>query len=117
MMGVGRAAGPLWLWTGIVAGLVAWLVNLTVNDARAGGVCTANERPAERRRAAGLVVTVAGWFVSWSASARRRIGACRNSGQSRFTSSLMACFGVVAGPCSPSRSWWDFQVDSLDVCD
>lgn len=63
-----RGFGPLWLWTGIVAGPVAWLVNLSVNNALAPAAC------AERSTlmlnivtALALLATAGGWAISWAA--------------------------------------------------
>ncbi|MFN7984565.1 MAG: hypothetical protein U0Q11_22200 [Vicinamibacterales bacterium] len=119
MAGRLRAAGPLWLWTGIVAGPVAWLVNLTVNDALAPVACA--RRTSVLLNAVALlafVVTVAGWFVSWSALRTAESVPAATADSHDLRRRFMALLGLgVAALFAVQIVAGAFPQWILDVCD
>ena len=88
---------PLPLWTGILAGPIAWALDLTARYAIVKWTCVANrEGVLSLMTAASLAVVAAGAVVSWQAWQRTAGDAPTDGGEPRQRARFMAIFGLAS---------------------
>jgi hypothetical protein len=87
---------PLPLWTGILAGPVAWAFDLEISYAIVKWTCMAGtERPFQLVTAAALAVTAGGAAVSWRALQQTRGDRPEDGGRPRQRARFMAILGLA----------------------
>ena len=88
---------PLPLWTGILAGPIAWAFDLTVRYAIVKWTCVANrEAVLSLMTALGLAVVAAGALVSWLALQHTAGDGPTDGGEPRQRARFMAIFGLAS---------------------
>jgi hypothetical protein len=109
---------PLPLWTGILAGPVAWAFNLEINYALVKWACAAgSERPFALVTGAALAVTAGGGAVSWMALRYTRADVPEDGGRPRQRARFMAILGLASSAlfaltiAAAAIPWW-----VLDAC-
>jgi hypothetical protein len=105
-----RWLSPLPLWTGILAGPVAWSLNLGVSYALVKWTCAARrEDVLQLLTAAALVLVILGAAVSWAALQRTRGGSPEDGGTSRQRARFMALLGLA------SNAFFAFAIAALAI--
>jgi hypothetical protein len=91
-----RALSPIWLWAGILAGPVAWAVDLPVSYAAVKPACrAASTGVIHGITAASLLVIAAGAAISWR-SLRHADARSTDGGQPEARARFMAVLGLLA---------------------
>ena len=109
---------PLPLWTGILAGPVAWSINLAVSYALVKWSCVARrEDVLHLLTAAALLLVAGGAAVSWWAFQRTRADIPEDGGGPRQRARFMAMLGLASSAffalatAALAIPWW-----VLDAC-
>ena len=88
---------PLPLWTGILAGPVAWALDLETSYALVKWTCAAGtERPFQLMTVAALALTAAGAAVSWTALQHTSGDTPEDGGLPRQRARFMAILGLAS---------------------
>jgi hypothetical protein len=88
---------PLPLWIGILAGPIAWAVDLLASYALVKWVCTTNKYGVlQLITIASLAVVIAAAAVSWSALVRTRLDVPTDGGRPGQRARFMAILGLVS---------------------
>jgi len=92
-----RWLSPLPLWTGILAGPVAWALDLTMSYALVKWTCSSQrEAPLLLMTAASLALVAGGALVSWVALQRTAADAPTDGGDPRQRARFMAILGLAS---------------------
>jgi hypothetical protein len=92
-----RWLSPLPLWTGILAGPVAWALDLTVSYALVTWTCSSQRQEVLHVMAAGaLAMVFLGALVSWRALQHTAADASTDGGQPRQRARFMALLGLTS---------------------
>jgi hypothetical protein len=109
---------PLPLWAGILAGPVAWALDLGVSYAIVKWTCRAGTHgPFAALTAAALAMTAAGAAISWTALERTRGDMPEDGGTPRQRARFMAMLGLTSSAlfaltiAAAAIPWW-----VLDAC-
>ena len=109
---------PLPLWTGILAGPVAWALDLEISYAIVKWTCAAGtERPFHLVTMLALAMTAGGAAVSWAALRRTRGDVPEDGGRPRQRARFMAILGLATSAlfaltiAAAAIPWW-----VLDAC-
>jgi hypothetical protein len=109
---------PLPLWTGILAGPVAWALDLGISYAIVKWTCSATTaRPFPIITLASMAIVAAGAAVSWTALRRTRGDTPEDGGTPRQRARFMAILGLASSAlfaltiAAAAIPWW-----VLDAC-
>jgi hypothetical protein len=109
---------PLPLWTGILAGPVAWALDLGISYAIVKWTCAATTaRPFPIITLASMAIVAAGAAVSWTALRRTRGDTPEDGGTPRQRARFMAILGLASSAlfaltiAAAAIPWW-----VLDAC-
>jgi hypothetical protein len=92
-----RALSPLPLWAGILAGPIAWALDLTINYALVKWVCRTQRYDAHALIAiAALAIVAAGSALSWRALHRTGEDQPTDGGHPRQRARFMATLGLTS---------------------
>jgi hypothetical protein len=90
-----RWLSPLPLWTGVLAGPVAWALDLTVSYALVKWTCSSQRQEmVQLTTAVALAMTCGGALVSWLALQHTAADAPTDGGQPRQRARFMAILGL-----------------------
>jgi hypothetical protein len=92
-----RWLSPLWLWTSILAGPIAWACDLEISYALVHWTCATQRTPMLHLITLGaLLVTVSGMAMAWMALQQTREFSS-DGGEERARARFMAILGLSSG--------------------